>query len=324
MKRIVYVLLVFFLLAMAFPSTVSAASNHDDKVVLGGSYDLASGETLDGSLVVIGGTAKLEEGSTVTGDVILTGGTIKASGKINGDLVLIGGSASLEKTVHIYGNMISASSTIHQAEGAVIDGKIQEHATIPFQLPFSSVKPNIPNVNPQVTTPKIDLKHNPIMTAFNIGFQSFVMAIVAMLVSMFFPNAVRKIAKAILVAPIATGGIGFLTVFLTPLVLVIIAITIVGIPITVLGALVFGFAVLLGWVSVGVEIGSRIADAFKSQWHVAVSAGVGTLLLTLVSQSITLIPCVGWVFPTMIAMAGLGAVMLTRSGTREYEPKITA
>lgn len=323
MKKIVYSLIIFFLLVTAFPATVSADSLKDDKVVLGGSYSLDSGETLDGSLIIIGGTASLAEGSTITGDVVLTGGTITAAGTINGDIVLIGGSAQLKGTVHVLGNMVSASSTVSQDEGATIDGKIQEHATIPFLLPFSTSKPSLPNTVPQVAKPKIDLHLDPLMTAFGIGFRSFVLAILAMLLSMFFPNAIRKISRAILTAPIASGGIGFLTAILAPLVLVLIAITLIGIPITILGALLLAFAVLLGWVAIGVEIGTRIAEAFKSQWHIAVCAGVGTLLLTLVTEAFGKIPCVGWIVPTLVGMLGLGAVILTRSGTREYETKVS-
>ncbi len=323
MKRIVYGLIVFVLLVTAFPSTVSADSLQDDKVVLGGSYSLDSGETLDGSLVIIGGTASLAEGSTVTGDIVLTGGTLTAAGTINGNIVLIGGNAQLKGTVHVLGNMVSASSTVSQDEGAKIDGKIQDHATIPFQLPFSSGKPSLPNTMPQVTTPKIDLSHNPIMTAIGIGFRSFVLAILAMILSMFFPNAIKKISRAAMSAPIAAGGFGFLTAILAPLVLVLIAITLIGIPITILGALVLVFGVLLGWVAIGVEIGTRIADAFKSQWHIAVCAGVGTLLLTLVTETIAQIPCMGWIVPSLVGMLGLGAVILTRSGTREYGTNIS-
>lgn len=322
MKKIIYSLFIVFLLAAAFPSAVSAKAVHDDKVVLGGSYSLESGETLDGSLIIIGGTATLAEGSTITGDIVLTGGTMTAGGDIEGDLILIGGSATLQKTVHVHGNMVSASSTVNQAEGAVIDGKIQDHATIPFQLPFSTGNPSTPSGVPQATKPTFDLNHNPIMTAFGIGFRSFVLAILAMVLSMFFPNAIKKISRAAMSAPIASGGIGFLTSILAPLVLALIALTLIGIPITILGALVLVFAVFLGWVAIGAEIGTRIAAAFKSQWHIAVCAGVGTLLLTLITEAFAQIPCVGWVVATLIGMLGLGAVILTRSGTREYETKI--
>lgn len=323
MKKLLYSLLIFFLLVAAFPATVSAESVKDDKVVMGGSYSLSNGEILDGSLIVIGGTANLEKGSIVAGDVILTGGTITAAGSINGDIILIGGSAKLKDSVHVFGDLISASSTLSQEKGAVIDGKIQEHATLPFQLPFSFSKPTLPNLTPQVTKPGINLNNNPLFTIIGIGFRAFVLAILSMLLSMFFPNAIRKISRAVLSAPITSGGIGFLTAILAPLVLALIAITLIGIPITILGALVLAFAVLLGWVAFGVEIGSRIADAFKTQWHIALCAGIGTLLLTLVTEAFAVIPCVGWIVPTLVGMLGLGAVILTRSGTREYITKVS-
>jgi hypothetical protein len=131
------------------------------------------------------------------------------------------------------------------------------------------------------------------------------------------------VIHAILIAPIISGGFGLLTIFVAPIVLVMIAITLIGIPISLLGILVLGFAGFLGWAAIGTEIGNRIARGFKSQWHIAVSAGVGTLLLTLVADLIGLIPCVGWVTPFFLSMLGLGAVVLTRLGTREYVKNIS-
>ncbi|MFQ5923361.1 MAG: hypothetical protein ACE5M4_11005, partial [Anaerolineales bacterium] len=34
---------------------------------------------------------------------------------------------------------------------------------------------------------------------------------------------------------------------------------------------------------------------------------------------IGLIPCIGWLAPLLVGAAGLGAVILTRFGSREYE-----
>ena len=54
-KSILVVLVLVVLAALALPGTVLAKGLHEDKIVTGGLYTLASGETLDGSLVIFGG-----------------------------------------------------------------------------------------------------------------------------------------------------------------------------------------------------------------------------------------------------------------------------
>jgi len=41
-----------------------------------------------------------------------------------------------------------------------------------------------------------------------------------------------------------------------------------------------------------------------------------------VSGIIQIIPCVGWIAPVVLACIGLGAVTLTRFGTRPYLPNM--
>lgn len=314
MKRLTSFLLGFLLFSLAFPSPVAAKSLHDDQVVLGGTYVLDEDETLTGNLVVIGGIAELEKGSVVNGDIILVGGSLTANGSVNGNVVLIGSSAKLESSVKIFGDLLSFSSSLDQEKGSIISGRIKQNYNIPFESHSSGATPSIPDIKPEIKTPYI----SPLMSASKTGFRSFVLAILAMLAAMIFPNAIQRASRPVMVVPVLAGGTGLLTAFIAPIMLAIIAITIIGIPITIIGALLLAYAAFLGWIAVGQEIGSRLAGAFKSQWHIAVKAGVGTLLLTLVTDAIARISCVGWVIPFLISIIGLGAVVLTRLGTREY------
>ncbi len=58
-------LLCLVLVATLATSAFTASGPQDDKVVFGGSYELASGESLNGNLVVLGGVVTLEQGSIV-------------------------------------------------------------------------------------------------------------------------------------------------------------------------------------------------------------------------------------------------------------------
>jgi hypothetical protein len=319
MKKIVYSFFVFLLIAAFLPSTVSARTLNDDKVVFGGTFKLSDGDTLNGNLIILGGAATLDQDSTVTGDIVLVGGTLTVGGNVNGSVIVVGGSAHLKNSAYVFGDLITSSSSVDQDAGATIAGSVRQNFILPFPVPFSGNKQPSPEVKPGITVPNL----NPLLETSRIGFRSFGVAILAMLLAMILPNALRRVIHPILTAPLISGGFGLLTVFLAPVVLIMIAITIIGIPISLLGILVLAFAGFLGWAAIGTEIGNRLAQGFKSQWHIAVSAGVGTLLLTLVTELTRLIPCVGWITPVLLSVLGLGAVILTRLGTREYVKNIT-
>ena len=60
-----------------------------------------------------------------------------------------------------------------------------------------------------------------------------------------------------------------------------------------------------------------LAQVLNRDWHPAMQAGLGTLLLSFVAYTFGSIPCVGFVFGLMLAGIGLGAVTLTRFGGQD-------
>ena len=53
-----------------------------------------------------------------------------------------------------------------------------------------------------------------------------------------------------------------------------------------------------------------------------VIAGIGTLIITIIARLAALIPCVGWTVGAILSLFGLGAIVLTRFGTRDYPLEI--
>ncbi len=145
--------------------------------------------------------------------------------------------------------------------------------------------------------------------------RSILWALLALLVVLAAPVRIRRTADAIIARPVEAGGLGLLTVLIVPLLLALVAITICGIPFTLAGALVLVIAWGLGVVAMGYETGRRLTGLGKQDVAPAVSAGLGTFLLTLVMNGVgAVIPCIGWLVPALVGSVGLGAVMLTRFG----------
>ncbi len=310
-------LLIWFilLLTLVLPTPVHASSPKDDRVVMGGSFVLKSGDELDGNLIVIGGNATIEEDATVHGDIILLGGQVSVDGTVDGNLNVFGGSASLRENAVIEGDAVITSSALNQADGATIQGKITQGQDLPrgFIIPEKARPGNVDDDG--ISIDILDL----FGTALSIFFTSIIVAILAMLAALFFPYTLKRTANALTAYPLLAGGAGLLTVIAAPIIIVLLTITLILIPVSVVAILASILAAFLGWIAIGYELGNRIAQMFKTKWHSAVSAGLGTMILTLVMETIGRVPCIGWTVVFVVSTLGLGAVILTRGGTRVFE-----
>ncbi len=300
MKRLWVVLCLVLVATLALPLSAAAAGSHDvlldGRIVFGGSFTLAAGETLDGDLLVFGGSATLEESSTVTGSVFLMGGNLNSAGTIFGDLALMGGNANLQAGAVVQGDVSTFGGNVNRDPGARIEGQVitgGDTIEIPglqgvpqWQFPF--VERTWP------ARPMIDFNPSPLWDGGWLLLQSLILAALAVLV-------VRLL-----------GLLGI------PALLIGMAITICLIPFMLVGVMVFVAAIVYGWMAIGLEVGERLTRAFK--WHLdpAAAAGLGTFVVSLVANGVNFIPCIGWLAPTLVGALGLGAVLLTRFGRQAY------
>jgi len=148
--------------------------------------------------------------------------------------------------------------------------------------------------------------------------RAFAVAAIAIVVTLFAPQPTKRVAQTAITQPLISGGLGVLTVIVAPFVLLILTLTIILIPVTMLAILALILMVVYGWVAIGTEIGIRLAEVMHRDWALPVSAGLGTLLMTLVVDWVGQIWCVGWMFPALVGAIGLGAVLLSRFGTQAY------
>ncbi len=335
MKKYAKYAILFLLILTAFwPSPAYAKGLCDDKVVFGGTFTLESGQSLDGDLVIFGGAVTTEADSTVNGDIVLIGGVVEVGGTVNGSLIGIGGAVQLREAAVVNGDLVTIGATLSREEGARINGDVVSGMGFPFvfgvpsgpiteipEIPEIPEMPVIP-VIPQIPhTPGIGFSFNPLLDMMWFFFRTFMFALLAVLVVLFFDRSTVRVAKAAIDQPLITAGAGFLTAILTPMALIALTLTIILIPVTILAVLVLIVAWLFGWIAVGLEVGRRIAQLFNVEWAPAISAGVGSFILFLVLGGFAeLIPCVGWLPQFLVGLWGLGAVIMTRFGTQDYAP----
>ena len=317
-RSLTLLVLLFMLLIPASPAY--AQSGGPGKIIFGDNYTLKSGDTLDGDLVVFGGNVTVEKDANLNGNLVVFGGTISSSGNLNGDVVVFGGQISLAEKAVVTGDVVTIGGQLSQAEGAVIKGQVVKNVSPQMQIPDTLVRPH---VNP----PHINLNFNPFWTAAGIFSRALMIAILAMLVVIFLKPQMDRVSQAIISQPVMSGSVGLLTVFGGPIsiaiVAVIMVVTLILIPVAVLvvflGALAITLAWLLGVIALGNEVGERFTQSINQTWAPVFTAGFGTFLLMLVGGAIGQIPCVGWLFTSLIALVGIGAAVLTRFGTHSIQ-----
>ncbi|MBN2047102.1 MAG: hypothetical protein JW750_04595 [Anaerolineaceae bacterium] len=343
MKKILYLMLTFAMLAfllVASPTTVYAQSEDDSTghIVFGSNYTLDSGEKLIGDLLVFGGNATLMEGSIIEGDVMIAGGTLNASGTINGDIITFGGVINLNDTAVIDGDFASFGGTLNKSPNATIGGDIISDFSdgAEFNLPMDLDQVfDLGNIF-SGSMNNLDQSSNlPELPRVNYGLRWFGklvlriaealgMAVIAVVAALFLAGPMKRVGQTLVRQTASAGGIGLLTIIVFPALMIILLITIILIPVSILGILAFGLLILFGWLSIGLEIGNRIAELIKTEFSPAVAAGIGTLALAFVSSIFSIVPCIGWMVPFVIASLGLGAVILSKFGTLVYTGSSTA
>lgn len=316
-KHIVLIFIALMVWIALTPATVFAQNptaqpeNHivGDQVVIGNTFRLESHEVLDGNILVIGGTTSTAPDSTINGDLVLIGGTLAAEGTVNGDIVAIGGAINLGDTAVINGNLSLLGANLQRSSLARINGSV------------TTETPDLGNINPPEQIKNLSpfgAQRSLLTRTFSATFKALLLGVLAVVVGLLMPHNLKNIAATIVREPWVSGGIGVLTILVTPIILVLLIITILLIPVSILGFILLGLAMAVGYIALGYEVGQRMAALFKTTWHASVSAGIGTLLLALVTGLVNLIPCVGWIPGFIAVILGLGAVITSRVGSEKY------
>ncbi len=302
-KCLIVFILVAFLLAV--PSPVLAQTPKGDQVVVGDAFSLSSDETLNGNLIILGGVGNLAQGSTVTGDVMVTGGAINIQGKVSGSINTIGTAITLGDHAVVEGDINYIGGALVRSEGSQVKGTISTSSPEMLRLPF--------NLNTNPMQPKTLIDFEPIGNFLWAVFQILALSFLAMLVVLLLPKPVNRLASTITTRTLPATGMGLLTLVIAPAFLLLLIITILLIPLSLIGMLMLMVAIVYGWIAFGLVIGVRITKLLKANWAEPISAGLGTLLISVIAM----IPCLGWTAAFLAAILGLGSVVMTRFGTVE-------
>lgn len=277
----------------------------DDLRAAGGIITLAS--TVKGEALVAGASVHLAPGADLAGRVWLAGndvtidgkvrGTMKAYGRtitiagdVQGPIVLSGERIEILSTAQIRGDVTySSAQDIVIQPGARIDGKVVREPGV-FQLPV----------------PKIEI---PGLSAARPLLLFGLLAAGALLYAV-FPRYTLNTARLLEQAPFKSFGLGAALFFSAPPIILLLVITIIGIPLALVAAALYAVALLAGYLMAAFFLGERLLRlAGKTQpgtaWRTGALAAV-LAALWLLRQ----IPYAGGLVILAALLFGLGALAL--------------
>lgn len=320
MKR--WLVFGWVLLGLVFVTPVASADGPQPRACFGGTLVLTPEETATNvalfgcnlemqsgarvlrDLVSFGGNVVLGENARIGGDVAVFGGMLRVAGVIEGDVAVFGGNVTLEPTARLVGDFAISGGVLEQREGAVVQGRIAKSSgmswTIPTFLPTSN---------------GWDI-FGMLISGF-VQAMVYTLALIALgaLILVFVPTQLNQVASVTQKSVAASMGVGCLSWLIVPPLIIIFAITCLGIPVALALGTVWVAAIVFGEIAISVIIGEKLLTALKVKNVMPIVAMiVGLVVLSLVT-SLPLLGILIWLFVTSLAV---GAVALTRFGTRAY------
>jgi uncharacterized RDD family membrane protein YckC len=290
----------------------------DDLIGFGRDSILALGRKADSVVSIFGSSTSDGEATDVVsvfGDTRVTGllhdsavavfGNLYIDSKIEGDAVAVFGNVELGPHAQVDGNLVSIGGTVQRDPAAMVHGGIENI--------FSGNFASLDSFGWLRTWVHHCLLYGrPLAVAPGLGWAwALALGCLALYVflALLFREGLFRCVETLEAQPGHTVLAALITMLLTPVLLVLLCVTVLGIaaiPFVVLGLLcvgLFGKAVMLAWL--GRRVTGRPATGPLS--HPAVAVLIGGVLVLLSY----LVPVLGFLVYKLLGLVGLGAVVYT-------------
>jgi hypothetical protein len=288
---------------------------------LNSAYTLTAGETRSGDQVVVAQDITLEPDSSVAGDITLMGSQVTVRGQVDGDVIVVADRFVLGDEADISGNLVVCAKEFQRGAAAQVGGTIKEECARSSRVSVAKA---------------VDSGWSNWRSSFwfrlgtAVAGALFFGALSALLTAI-FPRPLGRMAASIYRAPALAGGVGCLTILLALGVSAVyglsllLVLPVVLLPIVLLGWLALGLLAMLGWVALAQPTGVYVLQRLGLERQPPMlTAGVGGVVLALLLRVWGIFWFTAWIgliVGAALASVGLGAVILTRAGSRPYAPR---
>jgi len=248
----------------------------------------------------VGEDLVINAGETV-GDAVSTGGSVTVHGHATGDVLSVGGSVILEPGSVVDGDAVSVGGTVEVKPGATLRG---ERSSVggPIGKVLSSAIKFSPS---KVHEDKHDRDHG----FFGRLWWTVPFFVLGFLIMLFVPDRLLTLRESLAARPLAATAAGVGSWFGIVALCILLAVTIIGIPLVPLALVGFFGLGLFGLTALAWWIGSKLTFVPGTE-RPLLAFTVGTLVLALVGA----IPFVGKVALWLATTVSGGAALLLLIG----------
>ncbi len=267
----------------------------DDRVRIGNDSYISADEYVRGDSVTIFGDQKID--GVVDGTVVTIFGDVEVSGQVDEELVTIFGKVILHDGARISGDLVSVMGTIERSENSSVYGEVTSVGPAMLGNVFQKPLVHIGRWKMHWWSP---FRWNSII--FSI--------LITLIVIYFFKRYLDNINKAVMADPLRNGVKGLLGNIVAVLVIILLGITILGIPVAVIFGLVLWVANTFGIIAIYLLVGERLAEQMKWEVTPYVHGIIGAAIFFVIA----LVP-MGGLVKIVAGWVGLGGIIQTKFGT---------
>lgn len=279
MKKLLVLIAVFILL---LPSVV-LADEMGDSVNIRGDVVVEPNEVLSGDAVAIFGDVIVD--GKVMGDVVAVMGDVKVNGEVMGDVTCIGGRITRSDTSRVHGkvNQIGVGEGINHM--------------------FRSFSPNGRGFNFSFNSSRLFPR---------FSFLRFLGTLALSILSIvLFPKCISVAAESVNIRPGSKFFIGLAVLMLMPVAIILLFITLIGIPLIPVAILLLAAAGFFGYLGISIYLGRKLNEQLHIKPSIFVEYILGAVLLKLIQY----IPFVGSLSSLAVLLLAIGITIDTRFGT---------
>ena len=295
---------------MAIAQTINISGDIGHTVRVAGETVNISGD-IAGDLFVAGNEITMADNVHIKGDLLFGAGVIRINGIVDGDIKGRGGEIIIGCKVG--GDLNLEVSELTILPTADIKGSLtyigEERATI---QPGAQISGITTHKLPEAKEEQSETFLLALLSSIKTKFIGFLMALLSgLLIILITPKRLASIAESIRSRPGPSAGWGAIVLLVTPIAAVIICITIIGLPVGLIALALWGLAIYLAQIPVGLFLGQWIISHFRdvedNRGIMIGALATGLIILKLLS----LIPYFGFFIGLAVILFGPGAVIAT-------------
>ncbi len=245
----------------------------------------------------------LDNNSTIGQDVLMAVSNAELKGKIKGNahgmsanLLILG---SVDKDVDVLLDKAKRKNYVNTL-------KVGEQAEIGGKLTYRAGKEAIietENIKGEILKKEPDFSNKPKFDFSSLIYSLLSLFVLSIILRALFKEQLKKVKRTIIEKNIKLSGYGALFLFATPIVVLFLMISIIGLPIAIITLIIWGLILYLSKIVIAMALGDYIFRKLKKQKiHAYIRVLIGLIIVCVAVR----IPYIGWIFSLLIAVLGMG------------------